>query len=186
MNINLQLTKLHDWFGTPLGKIAETIVIAIILIVIVRPAVHWFIKKITARTQKLLNGHADLEGHLRQTKTLVRFINSIIIFVVVAIAVFTVLDALGVDVRPLIASAGVIGLAIGFGAQSLVKDLVSGFFITLERYYVIGDDVDIDGFRGTIMQIGLRSTVLQGKEGDLRFVPNGTITKVTNYSRVVK
>ena len=89
---------------------------------------------------------------------------------------------------PLFASAGIIGVAFGFGAQSLVKDFLSGVFIISENQYRVGDIIEIDGFGGTVERIGVRSTVIRDVEGNVHFFPNGVVQHVINktmgYSKV--
>lgn len=86
----------------------------------------------------------------------------------------------GLDLSPLFASAGIIGVALGFGSQSLVKDFLSGVFIIAENQYRVGDVVDIEGSTGTVERIGMRSTVIRDVEGNVHYLPNGTIQKVIN------
>jgi small conductance mechanosensitive channel len=89
-----------------------------------------------------------------------------------------------VDYGPLLVAAGGVSLAIGFGAQSLVKDVFSGFFILLEGQYSIGDVVELNGKTGTVEQLGLRATVLRSINGDVHTVPNGVITMTTNQTKI--
>ena len=93
------------------------------------------------------------------------------------------LDELGVNLAPLLAGAGVVGLAIGIGAQSLVKDFLSGIFILIEDQFGVGDIVDLDGTSGTVEAISLRTTQLRAVEGTVWHVPNGEIRRVGNMSK---
>nr|WP_232243106.1 mechanosensitive ion channel family protein [Paenibacillus sp. GSMTC-2017] len=93
-----------------------------------------------------------------------------------------VLSAIGIDLGPLIAGAGVAGIAIGFGAQSLVKDILTGFFIILEDQFAVGDVIQTGQFKGTVEVIGLRTTKIQSWTGEIHIVPNGMINEVTNFS----
>ncbi len=86
----------------------------------------------------------------------------------------------GFDLSPLFASAGIIGVAIGFGSQSLVKDFLSGIFIIAENQYRVGDVVDIMGSTGTVERVGTRSTVIRDSDGNVHYIPNGTIQRVIN------
>lgn len=86
----------------------------------------------------------------------------------------------GFDLSPLFASAGIIGVAIGFGSQSLVKDFLSGMFIIAENQYRVGDVVDIMGSTGTVERVGTRSTVIRDEDGNVHYIPNGTIQRVVN------
>lgn len=105
---------------------------------------------------------------------------SIVIYIVVLLMV---LSLFGIDIRPVLAGAGVIGLAVGFGAQSLVKDFVSGLFILVENQYGIGDKVKIGSFEGQVTRITMRSTVLKNEEGKTFYISNGLIKDVTNMSQ---
>lgn len=98
------------------------------------------------------------------------------------IMVLLVLSELNVKVGPLLASAGVLGLAIGFGAQGLVKDVITGFFIILEDQFAVGDVIQTGSYKGTVEVIGLRTTKLVSWQGEVHIIPNGTITSVTNFS----
>ena len=99
--------------------------------------------------------------------------------VIYIVTLLMVLSLFGIDIRPILAGAGVIGLAIGFGAQSLVKDFVSGLFILVENQYGIGDQVKIGGFEGKVIRITMRSTVLRDDEGKTFYISNGLIKDVT-------
>ena len=105
---------------------------------------------------------------------------NIVIYVVILLMVLSLFD---IDIRPILAGAGVIGLAIGFGAQSLVKDFVSGLFILVENQYGIGDMVKISSFEGEVIRITMRSTVLRNEEGKTYYISNGLIKDVTNMSQ---
>ena len=98
------------------------------------------------------------------------------------IIVMLVLGELGFDLAPFLAGAGVLGLAVGFGAQSLVKDVITGFFIILEDQFAVGDVIQTGSFKGTVEMIGLRSTRLVSWTGEVHIIPNGMITNVTNFS----
>lgn len=98
------------------------------------------------------------------------------------IMVLIVLGELGFQLGPLIAGAGVLGMAIAFGAQSLVKDVITGFFIILEDQFAVGDVIQTGALKGTVEMIGLRSTRLVSWTGEVHIIPNGMITNVTNYS----
>ncbi len=93
------------------------------------------------------------------------------------------LSLFGVDITPILAGAGVIGLAIGFGAQSLVKDIVSGLFILVENQYGIGDKIKIGSFEGQVFKITMRSTVLRDDEGRTFYISNGLIKDIVNFSQ---
>ncbi len=102
-----------------------------------------------------------------------------VLFLIIA---FWILRMIGIDPTPLLASAGVVGLAIGFGAQTLVKDFIAGAFIIAENQYGVGDTVSLNGFEGTVECFSIRSTVLRDAEGNKIFIPNGSIGPVVNRS----
>ncbi len=95
----------------------------------------------------------------------------------------TVLKELGIDIGPVLAAAGIVGLAVGFGAQSLVKDVISGFFILLEDQIRVGDVINIADKGGLVEKVGLRTTVLRDLQGNVHYVPNGNISVVTNMTK---
>ncbi|MFX3645777.1 MAG: mechanosensitive ion channel family protein [Paenibacillus sp.] len=98
------------------------------------------------------------------------------------IMILLLLSEINIQVGPLLASAGVLGLAIGFGAQGLVKDVITGFFIILEDQFAVGDVIQTGTYKGTVEVIGLRTTKLVSWQGEVHIIPNGTIASVTNYS----
>ncbi|QKS60206.1 mechanosensitive ion channel family protein [Paenibacillus barcinonensis] len=98
------------------------------------------------------------------------------------IMILLLLSEIDIQVGPLLASAGVLGLAIGFGAQGLVKDVITGFFIILEDQFAVGDVIQTGSYKGTVEVIGLRTTKLVSWQGEVHIIPNGTIASVTNYS----
>ena len=133
---------------------------------------------------KLSRRHADtdLEWQRRAT-TLGGILTSLVTTVVCFIAILMLLRELAVDVVPILTGAGIAGLAIGFGAQNLVRDFISGFFLILEDQVRIGDLARINGVAGTVEQINLRTIVLRDNEGAVQVFPNGTITALANLSK---
>ncbi len=119
----------------------------------------------------------------KRARTLGQIIRSIGNIFIYSLILFMVLNLSGIDIRPILASAGIIGLAIGFGAQSLVKDFVSGLFILIENQYGIGDRVKIGSFVGSVIKITMRSTVLMDDEKKVYYISNGLIKDVTNMSQ---
>jgi moderate conductance mechanosensitive channel len=134
---------------------------------------------------KLGRRHAttDLEWQRRAT-TLGGILTSLVTISVGFIAVLMLLRELAIDVVPILTGAGIAGLAIGFGAQNLVRDVISGFFLILEDQVRIGDLARINGVAGTIEQINLRTIVLRDAEGAVQVFPNGTITALANLSKL--
>lgn len=118
----------------------------------------------------------------RREETLKKLTQNILTYIVYFTAFTMILGTLSIEVAPLLASAGVAGLAIGFGAQNLVKDIISGFFIIFEDQFGVGDYVSFAGIEGTVEEIGLRTTKVKSWTGEQQVIPNGNITQVTNYS----
>lgn len=122
-----------------------------------------------------------IENHRAQT--LEALLQSVLTYVIFFLAALTILQIFNINTSAILASAGILGLAIGFGAQNLVKDILSGFFILFENQFGVGDFVEIEGVIGTVEEIGLRTSKIRQWTGQLHIIPNGQITKVTNYNR---
>ena len=118
----------------------------------------------------------------RRSRTIVKLLHSVLSYVVYFSAIIAILSALKIQVMGLLAGAGIAGLAIGFGAQSLVKDVITGFFIILEDQFGVGDYIRLNAAEGTVVEIGLRTTKIIGSTGEQYIIPNGLITDVINYS----
>jgi small conductance mechanosensitive channel len=119
----------------------------------------------------------------QQIRTLATVTSSVGIFVITFVAALEILSLLGINLGPLLASAGIAGLAIGFGAQTLVKDVINGFFILLENQYDIGDIIRVAGVKGTVEAMNMRSTVLRDEDGTVHVIPNSEIKIVSNATR---
>jgi small-conductance mechanosensitive channel len=120
---------------------------------------------------------------VQQFRTVTSVITSVGIFVILFVAALEVLSLLGLNLGPMLASAGIAGLAIGFGAQTLVHDFINGFFILLENQYDIGDTVRIAGVKGMVERMSLRMTVLRDEDGTVHLVPNSAVQIVSNATR---
>jgi small conductance mechanosensitive channel len=97
-----------------------------------------------------------------------------------------ILKLLGFNIAPILGGLGILGIAVGFGAQSLIKDFIAGIFMLLENQYGVGDDIEIlvpRGSRGRVLKVTIRSTVLKDKKGKINYISNGSITNVVNYSK---
>ncbi|MBF8376673.1 mechanosensitive ion channel family protein [Alicyclobacillus mali] len=152
----------------------------------IRIAVFFILARILIRigvrvTRRMLSLHTKMDD--RRRKTLESLFTNVIRYTVYFVLVVEVLSLFHVNVSAILASAGIVGVAVGFGAQSLVKDLISGLFILFEDQYGVGDTVQINGFKGTVISIGIRLTRVQAWTGEVQVIPNGQITSVTNYSR---
>ena len=175
-------TEIWDYISKPaiwvgLGEIFLKIIIIIILGMILNKIGGWLIERAFSNRKHLRVHMSD-----RREQTLSKLLKNALIYLIAFIVIVMVLETLGVPVATLIAGAGVAGLAIGFGAQSLVKDIISGFFIIFEDQFSVGDYITIDGLEGTVEEIGFRTTKLAGWTGEQYVLPNGSINFVTNYS----
>ncbi|WP_391206019.1 mechanosensitive ion channel family protein [Psychrobacillus sp. L4] len=118
----------------------------------------------------------------RRHTTLMKLLQNILTNVVYFTAILSILSAFHIEVAGLLAGAGIVGLAVGFGAQSLVKDIITGFFIVFEDQFAVGDQVQIGTATGIVEEIGLRTTKLKSYTGELHTIPNGSISVVVNFS----
>ncbi|MDW2877135.1 MULTISPECIES: mechanosensitive ion channel family protein [Bacillaceae] len=118
-----------------------------------------------------------------RAQTLKSLTSNVFSYVLIFIVTVTVLQIFGIQATAILAGAGVVGLAIGFGAQGLVSDVVTGFFLLLEKQIDVGDYVTAASFSGIVEQVGLRTTQIRGFDGTLHFVPNREITSLSNHSR---
>ncbi|MBA2939381.1 mechanosensitive ion channel [Paenibacillus sp. CGMCC 1.16610] len=125
---------------------------------------------------------SPLKFDRRRTNTIGSLIHNLIAYTVNLICIMLILGQVGLNLGPLLAGAGVLGLAIGFGAQSLVKDVITGFFIIFEDQFGVGDVIQIDSFKGTVEEIGIRVTRIKSWTGEVHIIPNGNIKQVTNFS----
>ncbi|MFL5799908.1 MAG: mechanosensitive ion channel family protein [Actinomycetota bacterium] len=170
-----------EWLRTSGVRIGVVIVLAVVLSRIGSLAV----RRLRGRMEGDPAATAQLT--LQRTTTLVQTLAAAIRAAVWTIAVLLVLGQVGLDIGPLIAGAGVIGVALGFGAQSLVKDFLSGFFILLENQFSVGDQVALSTIGGAVTGrvelMTLRSTWIRSREGTIHAVPNGNVTLVANRSR---
>ena len=154
--------------------------------VVVGALVLWLIiRLIAARIEKWGDdGRPDMHTAREQrAKTAAKLFRSVGRAVLVVVTMLLVLGQFGFNIGPLLASAGVVGLAVSFGSQSLVRDFVTGFFLQLEHQFALGDIVRIGAFEGTVENITLRLVYLRDASGALHIIPNGQITQVTNLTR---
>ncbi len=129
------------------------------------------------------DGGPHLSERERRARTLATILRKVAAVTVTAVAVLTILQELGVDTRALITAAGIGGLAVGFGAQNLVRDVISGFFMLMENQIRVGDVVTINEKTGVVEDITLRTTILRDLEGTVHIFPNGTIQYVSNRTK---
>lgn len=126
---------------------------------------------------------ADMGERLKRARTVSRLVQNAATVLVVSIAALMVLHELQVDIMPILTGAGIVGLAVGFGAQTLVKDLIAGFFLTLENQVRVGDVAVINGVGGLVEGINLRTIVLRDADGTVHIFPNGSIDRLANRTK---
>ncbi len=199
--------KLYDWFG--LDWLAENarvlvatparIVLVVVLAAVVRALAHRAIRRLTDRTstgavptilRPLRNrvaqsdaGDQITERRTQRAEAIGSVLRSFASIVVLGMAVVLVLGELGINLAPIVASAGVVGVALGFGAQNLIKDFIAGIGIILEDQYGVGDVVDLGEASGTVEAVGLRITRLRDVNGVVWYVRNGEVLRVGNKSQ---
>ena len=140
-----------------------------------------YLTRILSMTIQRLDDSIDSEFDLR-TKTILRFVRSVGLIVIVAVTMLSMLHELGINIAPLLASVGVAGLALGLGAQTLVKDAIAGLFLLLEDQFAVGDSIDVNGLSGTVEELKLRTTHMRDLRGTLHIIPNGDIRMVSNHT----
>ncbi len=135
------------------------------------------------RLLRRAEGASDDPGRAQRAQTLAPLLKNVALYALSFTVAVVILQEMGVDMRAILVSAGVLGLAVGFGAQALIKDVISGFFILFEGLVRVGDVIEVGGHTGTVETIGLRVTTMRVPNGALRVVPNGELTQFANYNR---
>jgi small conductance mechanosensitive channel len=189
------MSDVLTWFiGVPL-KIVIIIVVAIITEFVLLWLINRGVKRAVERpltlrmTRKAVALPGDLSEQELTTRTTQRaeaigsLLRSVVTITIWVIGALTVLPLLGINIAPLVASAGIVGIALGFGAQSLVKDYIAGILLILEDQYGIGDEVEVDDVTGTVEFVSLRYTRLRDAEGVIWYLRNGDIQTVGNKSQ---
>lgn len=165
----------------------QSILIAVVFILLGAWVVHRFgmilFGRVVRRTIKKHHHGASARAEKQREDTLIQIMSGILNVLVWPIAFMAILSQIGMDIAPLIAGAGVAGVALGFGAQTLVKDLISGLFIIIENQYRVGDVVEIVDTAGVVEGITLRVTILRDLDGNVHHVPNGNIEVTSNMSK---
>jgi small-conductance mechanosensitive channel len=189
---NADAAHVADALAKPI-HIILILLVAWIAVRITRVFVKRFVKHLSGGVQKLASigggvsfvdtGPMPSERRVQRAETIGTVVRSIIIIIIWSIAVLSSLEILGVNLAPLIAGAGIAGVALGFGAQSLVRDFLSGMFMLMEDQYGVGDVIDTGVATGTVEGMSLRTTRLRDVDGVVWHVPNGAIARVGNKSQ---
>lgn len=140
-------------------------------------------RQVVKRLRRLYEGTLPGPAQRKRANTLTQVIRDVARVLILAVGTMMVLSEVGIDLKPLLAAAGLGGLAIGFGAQSLVKDVISGFFILLEDSIAVGDVVEIAGVSGVVEEVKLRAITLRDVSGSVHIVPNGIVDRVKNMTK---
>lgn len=174
--------KFYDYITNP--ALWENLALILVKILIVLVGAKISVSIIHAAVNRIFQNRegSKIQFEKRRVDTLRVLVNNVTTYTIYFLAILVVLEQIGVDLRPILVSAGVLGLAVGFGAQSLVRDVITGFFIIFEDQFAVGDVVTINNFTGTVQSIGLRITKLKSWTGEVHIFPNGTINHVTNFS----
>ena len=135
------------------------------------------------RTAVVSDKYLSKEAEEKREDTLIRIFTWSGKILILFVAILTILQEIGIPIAPILAGAGIIGIAVGFGGQYLIKDIISGFFFILENQYRVGDVVNFDGTGGLVEDISLRMTTLRDLDGTVHHIPHGEITKVANLSK---
>lgn len=158
----------------------------IIIIAVAAYVLNLIITRIIIKTVRVAvvaaEGESD-DAEKKREETLIRIFNGAVTIVIMMVTVMMILQEASLEIGPLLAGAGIAGLALGFGGQYLIRDIITGLFLILENQYRIGDVVNIDGTGGAVVDISLRKTTLRDLNGTVHHIPHGTITKVSNLSK---
>ncbi|CAN5304411.1 mechanosensitive ion channel [soil metagenome] len=190
----------QDWLADSAEVLVATpakILLIVVVALVVRYLLHRSIRRITRTTgqgtvplvlRPIKERHGKLleqvgERRLQRSETIGSVLRSFVSLITLSIAVMLILDELGINLAPILASAGVAGVALGFGAQHLVRDFLSGIFMILEDQYGVGDVVDLGEASGTVEAMGLRVTTLRDLNGIVWYVRNGEILRVGNRTQ---
>ena len=168
-----------DWLKIHAGRILITIIIGLVGYFVFQKIVPRFVKQtINLR----MRGKPEIEMEKRSS-TISKVINNAIGILLFIVVLFTILAEIGINIGPALASLGILGLAISFGAQSLIKDLINGIFILMENQYGIGDVIKVAGVVGLVEEVNLKRTILRDLDGVVHYVPNGEINIASNFTK---
>jgi len=153
-----------------------------IALVVLAAVVSW--RFILSRLRRWVAGLSYASEEQRQRVETLASVGEVVAGVAIVVsAALTILSELGISVTPILTSAGVVGLAVGLGSQSLVRDFVAGFFVLSENQFAIGDHIKVAGVSGEVEKITLRTTWLRDEHGEVHIVPNSSISVMTNYTK---
>ena len=169
----------HFDFNVIIHSVAVVILARILVLCAVVKITNIFLSYIAKRvTQKISN-----RRQAKQITTILATLKSIIDLMIISVFIMEILPKLGIDIRPFLTAAGVLGVAVGFGSKQLVEDVISGFNIIMQGQIFVGDIIEVDGKIGTVEKLNLKMVALRDWDGKVHYIRNGMINIVTNYTR---
>lgn len=169
----------NDWFLAHGLTLVVILVVGIVLWIVLKKTIPPMVRRVMTRPQK----GESREGVTRRADTLQGVFLGIGRVIIILLLIFMILSELDIDIGPILAGFGVAGIAVGFGAQYLIRDLIAGIFILMENQYRVGDVAKVADVTGLVEDINLRKTILRDLDGIVHHVPNGEIRVASNYSR---
>ena len=175
---------LVSWLPAGLG-VDERDLIRILVVLLIAAAAMWILGSVTRRVAATVGeaGPSADSMHEQRVRTLVGLVQGVGVVFIALVTLFMILQVMGVNVAPLLAAAGVFGLAVSFGAQSLVKDVISGLFMLWENQFGVGDVIRVGENAGLVEKVTLRVVVLRDIHGTVHIIPNGEIKQISNLTR---
>lgn len=161
--------EIQAWLELNLWRLILSVIAILVAVVLIL-----IMKIITVRVKK---------GKNKRSFTVIKLVESIIKYIIIIIDIFVLLGIWGIDVTAALAGVGIVGLVVGLGAQDLIKDLIAGIGIVIDDQYDVDEVVEINGFKGKVTEIGLRTTRLVNATGEIRIIRNGSISDLSNFSR---
>ena len=164
--------KLVSLMTDSIGSIIGTVITIFVSVIIIK-LVNILIKRASQK-----------EGpNQKRITTIMKVVKSIIRYAIYIVGIIVILALWGVNVLPALAGLGILGIVVGLGAQSLIQDFIAGFFIIFEHHFDVGDIVEVDSFKGEVIDIGLKTTRIRNWKQDIKIISNGSISDITNYSK---
>lgn len=170
--------KFYPWLSTSGIKVIAIIIIAYLL----HKVIYRFVDK-SVRLAVTARNHVSTSSEIQREETLIQVFSMTLRIAIFTTAVMMILPEFNIKIGAMLAAAGVVGLALGFGGQYLIRDIITGLFIILENQYRIDDVIDIDGTNGVVEEITLRKTTLRDLDGTIHHIPHGEIKKVSNLTK---
>jgi small conductance mechanosensitive channel len=178
------LHEWHDWLRDDAPKLIGVIIVVVLVNLASRPLIGRVLTG-AARSAAMLKG-ADPAAAERRVRTLQGTLTWLVTIVAGFIGGAVALDTLGLNITPLVAGVGIVGLAFGLGAQTLIKDVINGIFILIEDQFAVGDQVTVAGIAGEVIEVNPRRTLVRDASGAVHSIPNSAITTATNRSPALR